>query len=158
MVDAFLKIDTPFGPVWRRYNHDGYGQREDGRPYTGWGKGRGWPLLTGERGLYEVAHGNEVKHYISAMEKFASSTGLLSEQVWDKQDIKELHLFLGRPTGAAMPLAWAHSEYIKLLRSASDGKVFDLIPGTRVPVVVTVQSSICPSRKSAYSSISTALD
>lgn len=128
VVDAFLKIDTPFGPVWRRYNHDGYGQREDGRPYTGWGKGRGWPLLTGERGHYEVAHGNEVKHYISAMEKFASSTGLLSEQVWDKQDIKELHLFLGRPTGAAMPLAWAHSEYIKLLRSASDGKVFDLIP------------------------------
>jgi hypothetical protein len=23
---------------------------------------------------------------------------------------------------------WAHAEYIKLLRSASDGKVFDLIP------------------------------
>lgn len=26
------------------------------------------------------------------------------------------------------PLAWAHAEYIKLLRSASDGKVFDSIP------------------------------
>jgi glucoamylase len=24
-----------------------------------------------------------------------------------------------------MPLAWAHAEYIKLVRSASDGKVFD---------------------------------
>ena len=27
-----------------------------------------------------------------------------------------------------MPLVWAHSEYIKLLRSATDGQVFDLIP------------------------------
>jgi glucoamylase len=27
-----------------------------------------------------------------------------------------------------MPLMWAHAEYIKLLRSASDGKVWDLIP------------------------------
>jgi glucoamylase len=26
-----------------------------------------------------------------------------------------------------MPLAWAHSEYLKLLRSAADGKVFDRI-------------------------------
>ncbi len=26
-----------------------------------------------------------------------------------------------------MPLAWAHSEYIKLLRSSKDGKVFDRI-------------------------------
>ena len=26
-----------------------------------------------------------------------------------------------------MPLAWAHAEYIKLVRSAADGQVFDLI-------------------------------
>ncbi len=37
-------------------------------------------------------------------------------------------MFLGRPTGSAMPLMWAHAEYIKLLRSVSDGHVFDLIP------------------------------
>jgi glucoamylase len=37
-------------------------------------------------------------------------------------------MYLGKPTGAAMPLMWAHAEYIKLLRSAHDGKVFDLIP------------------------------
>ena len=37
-------------------------------------------------------------------------------------------MFLGRPTGSAMPLMWAHAEYIKLLRSVSDGRVFDLIP------------------------------
>ncbi|HYL12821.1 MAG TPA: hypothetical protein VEV41_07285 [Terriglobales bacterium] len=27
-----------------------------------------------------------------------------------------------------MPLMWAHAEYIKLLRSVRDGRVFDLIP------------------------------
>ncbi|MGH6875357.1 MAG: hypothetical protein ACREDW_10090 [Aestuariivirgaceae bacterium] len=36
-------------------------------------------------------------------------------------------LFFGKPTGSATPLLWAHAEYIKLLRSASDGKIFDLI-------------------------------
>ncbi|HWW13589.1 MAG TPA: glycoside hydrolase family 15 protein, partial [Candidatus Dormibacteraeota bacterium] len=47
VVDAVLKVDTSYGPAWRRYNHDGYGQREDGSSYGGWGKGRPWPLLTG---------------------------------------------------------------------------------------------------------------
>ena len=37
-------------------------------------------------------------------------------------------MFLGKPTGSAMPLMWAHAEYVKLLRSVSDGHVFDLIP------------------------------
>ena len=34
-------------------------------------------------------------------------------------------LFLGRPSGSACPLVWAHSEYIKLRRSLHDGKIFD---------------------------------
>ena len=37
-------------------------------------------------------------------------------------------MYCGRPTGSAMPLMWAHAEYIKLLRSVRDGKVSDLIP------------------------------
>ncbi len=128
VVDAVLRIDTPDGPCWRRYNHDGYGQRDDGGPYTGWGRGRAWPLLTGERGHYELAAGRDVTPYIRAMEGFASATGLLPEQVWDEADRPASHLWLGRPTGAAMPLMWAHAEYIKLLRSASDGHIFDLVP------------------------------
>ena len=36
--------------------------------------------------------------------------------------------WLGKPTGSAMPLMWAHAEYIKLLRSTADGKVYDAIP------------------------------
>jgi glucoamylase len=128
LVDSVLKVDTRFGPCWRRYNHDGYGQREDGGPYQGWGRGRAWPLLTGERGHYELALGRDAGAYIRALEGFASLTGLLPEQVWDEDDQPRMHLYLGRPTGAAMPLMWAHAEYVKLLRSASDGRVFDGIP------------------------------
>jgi glucoamylase len=36
-------------------------------------------------------------------------------------------MYLGKPTGAAMPLMWAHSEYVRLLRSVRDGQVFDLV-------------------------------
>ncbi len=126
VVDAVLKVDTPFGPCWRRYNHDGYGQREDGGPYQGWGRGRAWPLLTGERGHYELAAGRDVRPFLQAMERFATTTGLLPEQVWDLPE--RAHMGLGRPTGSAMPLAWAHAEYTKLVRSATDGQIFDLIP------------------------------
>ena len=128
VVDALLKVDTPVGPCWRRYNRDGYGQRVDGGPFEGWGTGRAWPLLTGERGHYELAAGRDVAPYLRALEGFANSNGLLPEQVWDEPDRPELHLRFGGPTGSATPLMWAHAEYIKLLRSASDGQVFDLIP------------------------------
>jgi glucoamylase len=127
VIDRVLKVDTPLGPVWRRYNHDGYGDRDDGGPYADWGKGRGWPLLTGERGHYELARGKDPSPYLRTLERFATSTGLLPEQIWDEADRPELHLKLGRPTESATPLCWAHAEYISLLRSASDGRVFDRI-------------------------------
>lgn len=125
VVDAVLKVETPFGPSWLRYNHDGYGQRPDGGPFEGYGRGRSWPLLTGERGHYELAAGRDVTPYIRALEAYASGGGLLPEQVWDEPNRPDL---LGRPTGSVMPLMWAHAEYIKLLRSRADGQVFDLIP------------------------------
>ncbi len=128
VLDAVLKVDTPHGPCWRRYNHDGYGQRDDGGPFVGWGTGRAWPLLAGERGHYELAAGRDPGPYVRAMEGFASPTGLLPEQVWDQPDRPDVHMFLGRPTGSARPLMWAHAEYIKLLRSVRDRRVFDLVP------------------------------
>ena len=128
VVDAVLKVETPFGPCWHRYNNDGYGQKEDGGPFVGWGKGRGWPILAGERGHYELAAGHDTKLFIRAMEGFSSATGLLPEQVWDELDRPDVYMLSGRPTGSAMPLMWAHAEYIKLLRSVADGRVFDLIP------------------------------
>ncbi len=128
VVDAVLKTDFPGGPCWRRYNYDGYGQRDDGGAFLGYGRGRPWPLLTGERGHYELAAGRAVGRYLRAMESFATPTRLLAEQLWDMPDIPGRLLFFGKPTGAAMPLMWAHAEYVKLLRSASDSQVFDLIP------------------------------
>jgi glucoamylase len=128
VIDAVLRVETPFGPVWHRYNHDGYGELADARPYHGHGVGRAWPLLTGERGHYELAAGRDATPYIRAMEQFANECGLLPEQVWDEPDRPKQHLYLGRATGSAMPLMWAHAEYIKLLRSKAEGRVFDLLP------------------------------
>ena len=127
VIDRVLKTDFPAGPCWRRYTHDGYGQRDDGGPFLGYGRGRPWPLLSGERGHYELAAGRKAAPYLRAMENFATPTRLLPEQLWDAPDLPGSLLFHGQPTGAAMPLMWAHAEYIKLLRSEADGKVFDLI-------------------------------
>jgi glucoamylase len=126
VIDYVLKVDTPRGPCWKRYNHDGYGQREDGGPFLGCGKGRAWPLLTGERAHYELAAGRDIGSLIETIERFASGGGMLPEQIWDEPDRNGL--VLGGPAGSAMPLVWAHSEYLKLLRSAHDKQVVDRIP------------------------------
>lgn len=128
VVDVVLKTNFPAGPCWYRYNHDGYGQREDGGAFITWGRGRPWPLLTGERAHYELAAGRDVSSYIRAIENFATPTRLLPEQIWDRGDIAHAMMYYGKPTGAAMPLMWAHAEYIKLLHSVADGQVFDWIP------------------------------
>ncbi|MGB6500538.1 MAG: glycoside hydrolase family 15 protein [Thermoplasmata archaeon] len=143
VVDRLLKVETPFGPVWRRYNHDGYGETADGQPYQGWGIGRAWPLLVGERGHYELAAGRDPQPQLDTLERIATANGLLPEQVWDGPNRPELHLELGRPTEAAMPLAWAHAEYVKLLRSASDRIVFD-----REPAVAERYLDRSPARRS----------
>jgi glucoamylase len=127
VVDHCLKIETPFGDCWRRYNHDGYGQKKNGDAYNGSGQGRAWPILTGERGHYELCAGHEYSAHIKAIEQFSSTGGMLPEQIWDYSDIPSRGMFLGRPAGSAQPLVWAHAEYLKLLRSAADGRVFDRI-------------------------------
>jgi glucoamylase len=64
------------------------------------------------------------------MEAFAGESGLLPEQIWDSADIPDRELFIGHPSGSAMPLVWAHAEYVKLRRSLSDGMIFDRPPQT----------------------------
>jgi glucoamylase len=143
VIDALLKVETPFGPAWYRYNDDGYGEHEDGTAFDGTGIGRPWPLLTGERAHYELAAGRRdvALRLLAAMEGFANEGGLIPEQIWDADDIPERELACGRPSGSAMPLAWAHAEYIKLRRSLRDGRVFDLPPQT-VERYVNNESSI----------------
>jgi glucoamylase len=124
-VDALLRTDTPCGPVWHRYNGDGYGEHDDGRPYDGAGRGRGWPLLTGEPGHYELAAGRDPLPFLEAMTKMASPGGMLPEQIWDAEPIPSRRLSPGRPSGSAMPLVWAHAEFIKLMVSRHLGHPVD---------------------------------
>lgn len=129
-VDAHLRCDLPQGPVWYRYTDDGYGEHETGEPFDGTGKGRPWPLLVGERAHYELAAGQRerAEKLLATFEACAGRGGLLPEQVWDGEDLLDRELLRGGPTGSAMPLVWAHAEYIKLLRSLRDGAVFDMPP------------------------------
>jgi glucoamylase len=132
VIDARLRTETNTGPTWIRYNGDGYGEYDDGRPYDGIGVGRGWPLLAGERAHYELAAGNreEAMRLAAVMRAQASVGSLLPEQVWNAADIEAFELFNGDATGSAMPLVWAHAEYVKLLRSLHEKRVFDCPPQT----------------------------
>jgi glucoamylase len=139
--DRVLKHELPQGPGWRRYNHDGYGQKDDGSAYDGTGVGRCWPILAGERGHYELAAGRDPKPFITTMENFSNQGGMITEQVWDADDLPDGRMKRGCPTGAAMPLCWSHAEYVALVRSRHDGVCFDRVePAFQRYVVNPVQS------------------
>jgi glucoamylase len=127
VIDEVIKRELPQGPGWRRYNHDGYGQKADGSAYDGTGEGRCWPILTGERGHYEMAAGRDPMPYIETIEKFANEGSMLPEQIWDADDLPDEKMQRGSPTGSAMPLCWSHAEYVSLVRSHKDGVCFDRI-------------------------------
>jgi glucoamylase len=84
-------------------------------------------LLTGERAHYELAAGHDITPLIRTYEAFATKGQLMPEQVWDSANLPDRGLRIGQPAGSATPLVWAHAEYLKLLRSALDGQVFDRV-------------------------------
>jgi glucoamylase len=127
VVDQVLKVDTPSGAVYHRYNDDGYGEYPDGRPFDGGGVGRAWPLLVGERGHLAMQSGEDPIGYLRTMWNCASVGGLLPEQVWDAAPIPELGLLPGRPTGSAMPLLWTHAEFLKLLIARQQRRPIELL-------------------------------
>jgi glucoamylase len=128
VIDHTLRVELGGRPAWRRYSEDGYGEHLDGSPFDGTGVGRPWPLLTGERGHYEFAAGNHqaAAAMAEALREFAGPHRLLPEQLWDGPDLPERELFSGHPSGSAMPLVWAHAEYLKLVASIRLGRVFDM--------------------------------
>jgi glucoamylase len=141
VIDRIIKRDLPQGPGWRRYNRDGYGENDDGRAFDGAGVGRCWPILTGERGHYELAAGRDPMPFIKSMENFANQGGMIGEQLWDADDLQDGRMKRGSATGAAMPLCWSHAEYISLVRSRHDGVCFDRVePAFQRYVVNPVQS------------------
>ena len=125
LLDRTLRVELPQGPCWYRYTGDGYGERADGAPYDGAGLGHPWPLLTGERGHYELARGADAMPYLRAMAAMADGAGMLPEQVWENAPLAERGLRQGGPTGSAMPLAWAHAEFVKLACSILRGAPVD---------------------------------
>ncbi|MBI1397160.1 MAG: glycosyl hydrolase [Betaproteobacteria bacterium] len=125
VVDRLLATHTPAGPAWHRYTGDGYGEHDDGAPFDGVGCGRAWPLLTGERGHYAVAAGEDPLPCLDAMAAMCGDGGMMPEQVWDAAPVPARNLFPGRPSGSSMPLAWAHAEFLKLLVSRQSGQPCD---------------------------------
>lgn len=141
---SFPGVEGKF-PGWRRYGKDGYGEDiEAGRGYFATGKkrpdarGRVWPIFSGERGQYELAKeaakgpvpaatmNNLRNTYVKAMELFANEGYMIPEQVWDGVSSNDtFHYAVGEGTNSATPLAWSHAEYIKLLRSYADQKLWD---------------------------------
>ena len=125
VVDKVIKVETPNGPVWYRYNHDGYGEMDDGRPwsfdghYTG--KGRLWALLAGERGEYELALGQReaARARLDHMLGFANEGLMLPEQVWD---MPRGPFPFGEGTGSATPLAWTMGQFIRLAVNLEEGR------------------------------------
>ena len=142
-IDALLRVETPAGPVWRRYNGDQYGEHEDGAAFDGSGRGRPWPLLTGERAHYEIAAGriDEASKLARTLELCAGEAGLIPEQIWDAAEVPANELRFGGPTGSAMPLVWAHAEHLKLQRSIRDGCVYDMPLQTRQRYVIEQRRS-----------------
>ncbi len=113
IVDNHISYLTPKGRGWYRYTFDAYG--EDG-------KGRLWPLLSGEHGRYAIERFSvndlswnevlkETNTIVASFVGFANNGLMIPEQVFENN---------GEGTGSATPLAWAHAEYIKLLWSVEN--------------------------------------
>lgn len=146
VIDKVIRVKTPNGDGFYRYNNDGYGEMEDGRRWN-WdgkytGKGRLWALLSGERGQYELALKSKVesqkskvgnpKLRLDNMLAFANEGLMIPEQVWDspkipknvdKQFIPELKF--GEGTGSATPLAWSMAQFIRLAVNLQEGRNLD---------------------------------
>jgi glucoamylase len=141
VVDSELKVTTPEGPVWHRYNFDGYGETPSGGDYTGSGTGNPWPVLTGERGEYDVAAGNlsGAQSLLATMAGAANSGYQIPEQVWGGATGTGGFTF-GQPDNSSTPLMWAMAQYVRLAVDISAGKDVD------TPAIVTqcVQQGSCP--------------
>jgi glucoamylase len=125
LIDQLVKVKTPFGEAWYRYNHDAYGETPDGGRYDGRnGVGRLWTFLTGERGEYELALGDiaSARRRLDTLAGFANDGLMIPEQVWDREESRVPSLRFGVGTGSATPLAWSMSQFIRLALSIERGR------------------------------------
>ncbi len=132
VVDRELKVDTPHGPYWHRFSFDGYGETRAGGEWritdddTFQTLGRGWPLLSGERGEYAVASGQDADQYLEALAGAAGQGDLIAEQVWDgRPPTGRACCRLGEGTRAATPLVWSHAGLVRLAWTIERGRPVD---------------------------------
>ncbi len=126
-VDETIRVDTETAACFYRYNGDGYGERARGDVGGPWtvknkGKGRLWPLLTGERGEYELLVDEpelDPDECLHAMQEFANSGRMIPEQVWDRRHSTDYGWEFGQGTGSATPLAWSMAQYVRLAHGIS---------------------------------------
>ncbi|HEX2312609.1 MAG TPA: glucan 1,4-alpha-glucosidase [Thermomonospora sp.] len=121
-VDESIAVRTPAGLMWKRYTFDGYGETAEGAPWTGVGIGRPWPLLSGERGEYALANGQDALPYLRTMAESAGSGYMIPEQVWDRPEPTSYGHVFGKGTGSAAPLAWAMAQYVRLAQGIGAGR------------------------------------
>jgi glucoamylase len=128
--NSTVQVTIPSGDIYfHRYNHDSYG--ESNGDCAGWPSspnaanryGRFWPVLSGERGEYEIANGRSANLYLQSMADAANDGYFVPEQVWDRPDIA--CFTVGRPTGSAAPLNWAEGQYLRLAQSIDAGYNLD---------------------------------
>ena len=126
--NSTVQITTPNGDTYfHRYNHDNYG--ESNNDCTGWPAnggnryGRLWPVLSGERGEYELANGRLANIYLQSMADATNDGYFVPEQIWDRPNVS--CFALGRPTGSASPLNWAEGQYLRLSQSIDAGYDLD---------------------------------
>ncbi len=124
LVDEKIKVTTPSGDAWYRYNGDAYGETATGGDFDGRnGIGRLWTLLTGERGEYEIAVGDlaSARKRLDTLAAFANDGLMIPEQVWDRAEAPPGFRF-GAGTGSATPLAWSMAQFIRLAMNLKQGR------------------------------------
>jgi glucoamylase len=152
VVDDTIERSTPSGIGFYRYGTtptesvDGYGDCFQpsgsscsllGAPWapTDTGTGHLWPVLSGERGEYEVAAGVPAfaRTLLQSMQNMTSGQGLEPEQAWEDPDLAaspfgsdpttaSIGFVDGKPAGSASPLTWAQAQYARLALDLSAGR------------------------------------
>ena len=178
VVDNTIERTTPSGIGFYRYgtsapgSEDGYGDcytpdasscTLDGAPWapSDVGSGHLWPVLSGERGEYELAAGDpgSATQLLTSMRNMTSGQGLEPEQAWEDPDLPaspygtdpttaSIGFTDGKPAGSASPLTWAQAQYARLAIDISAGRDLETpsittdryvthgMPGT-IPLTVT---------------------
>ena len=154
VIDKTIEAQTNSGPGFYRYgtsdpgSEDGYGDcwrgdhpaspcPSNGAPWppTDTGSGHLWPVLSGERGEYDIAsrQGSSARTLLTAMQNMTSGQGLEPEQVWEDPNLAaspfgtdphtaSIGFTNGKPVGSASPLTWAQATVARLTLDLGAGR------------------------------------